>query len=68
MNDKNTRRTLLPHISGQAVASVMSGLFGLAAVAMIALGVAMIYVPAGVITAGVGVALLQWQFFSGSQG
>ena len=62
MNYKNTRRTLIPRIEG---AAFMSGLLALATVALVALGVAMIYTPAGVIVAGVGCAVMQWQFFGG---
>jgi hypothetical protein len=43
----------------------MSGLLALASVALVALGIGMIYVPAGVIASGVGAAVLQWQFFAG---
>lgn len=43
----------------------MSGLLALVAVALIAVGVGLIYFPAGVITAGLGAAVLQWQFFGG---
>jgi hypothetical protein len=43
-----------------------SGLLGLAAVALIALGIGMIFLPAGVIAAGVGCIALQWLFFGGS--
>jgi hypothetical protein len=43
----------------------MSGLLALVAVALIALGVGLIYFPAGIITAGLGAAVLQWQFFAG---
>lgn len=65
MNDRNTRRTLLPKISPQAAGSVMSGLLALSAVALVALGIGMIFIPAGVIAAGVGAAVIQWQFFAG---
>lgn len=65
MNDRNTRRTLLPKLNPGAGAAVMSGFLALAAVALVALGVGLIYFPAGVITAGLGAALLQWQFFAG---
>lgn len=66
MNDKTlNRRTLLPQLPPGAAGSVMSGLLGLMAVALVSLGVAMIFIPAGVITAGLGAAVLQWQFFGG---
>lgn len=65
MNDKRTRRTLLPKLAPGAAGSVMSGLLALAAVALVALGVGLVYFPAGVITAGLGAAVLQWQFFGG---
>jgi hypothetical protein len=65
MNDKNTRRTLLPKLAPGAAGSIMSGLLALIAVALIALGVGLIYFPAGIITAGLGAAVLQWQFFGG---
>lgn len=66
MNDKNTRRTLLPKLAPGAAGSIMSGLLALIAVALIALGVGLIYFPAGIITAGLGAAVLQWQFFGGN--
>lgn len=65
MNDHHTRRTLLPKLAPGAGSSIMSGLLALGAVALIAFGVGMIYLPAGVITAGFGAAALQWQFFGG---
>ena len=46
-------------------ANTLSGVLGLAAIALIALGVGMIFLPAGIITAGVGCVLLQWQWFGG---
>lgn len=60
----NTRRTLLPKLKPGAGSTIMSGLLALAAVALVALGIGMIYLPAGVIAAGLGAAVLQWQFFS----
>ncbi len=42
-----------------------SGLLGLGAIALIALGVGMIFLPAGVIAAGIGCVALQWLFFGG---
>lgn len=65
MNDKNTRRTLLPKLAPGAAGSFLSGLLALGAVALVAFGVSLIYFPAGVITAGLGAAILQWQFFGG---
>ena len=65
MSDKNTRRTLLPKLAPGAAGLIMSGLLALIAVALIAVGVGLIYFPAGVITAGLGAAVLQWQFFGG---
>lgn len=65
MNDKTTRKTLLPRLNAGAFSSLASGLLALAAVALVALGVGLIYLPAGVITAGLGCAVLQWQFFGG---
>lgn len=65
MSDKNTRRTLLPKLAPGAAGSIMSGLLALVAVALIAVGVGLIFFPAGVITAGLGAAVLQWQFFGG---
>lgn len=59
------KRTLLPRMSGEAVSSLVSGLLAVAAVAVIALGISMIYAPAGVIAAGLGLVALQWQFFGG---
>jgi hypothetical protein len=61
----STRKTLLPKLAPGAAGSIMSGLLALAAVALVALGIGMIYIPAGVIAAGLGAAVLQWQFFSG---
>lgn len=61
----NGRRTLLPQFPPGAAGSVMSGLLALAAVSLIALGIGMIFFPAGVIAAGLGAAVLQWQFFAG---
>lgn len=65
MNDRNTRRTLLPKLAPGSGSTIMSGLLALAAVALVALGIGMIYLPAGVIAAGLGAAVLQWQFFGG---
>lgn len=65
MNDRHTRRTLLPQLKPGTGGTVMSGLLALGAVALIALGIGMIYLPAGVIAAGLGLAVLQWQFFAG---
>lgn len=65
MNDNHTRRTLLPKLNKGSGSAVMSGLLALLAVALVAVGIAMIYAPAGVIAAGVGAAVLQWQFFGG---
>lgn len=62
----STRKTLLPKLAPGAAGSVMSGLLALAAVALVALGIGMIYIPAGVIAAGFGAAVLQWQFFAGN--
>lgn len=59
------RKTLLPKLAPGAAGSIMSGILALVAVALIALGVGLIYFPAGVITAGLGAAVLQWQFFAG---
>lgn len=61
-----TRRTLLPRLAPGVFSSVMSGLLALGAVALVAFGISLIYIPAGVIAAGLGLALLQWQFFGGS--
>ena len=55
----------MPRISGQAIGSLMSGLLALAAVALVAYGVSLIYFPAGVITAGLGLIAMQWQLFGG---
>lgn len=60
-----TRKTLLPKLAPGAAGPIMSGLLAVAAVALVALGVGLIFMPAGVITAGLGAAVLQWQFFSG---
>lgn len=64
MSDKTTRKTLVPRVSAQAAGSLASALLALAAVALIAFGISLIYVPAGVIAAGLGCAVLQWQFFA----
>ena len=68
MNDANTRRTLLPKLQPGAGSAVASGLLALGAVALIAFGISLIYVPAGVIAAGLGLMALQWQFFGGQAG
>lgn len=47
--------------------NALSGLLGLAAIALIALGIGMIYLPAGVIAAGVGCIALQWLWLGGSE-
>lgn len=65
-------RTLLPRKQmppgwfGRGMSSLVSGLLALAAVGLIAFGISMIYIPAGVIAAGLGAAVLQWQFFGGN--
>lgn len=64
MSDKTTRKTLLPRLTAQAAGSFASALLALVAVALIAFGISLIYIPAGVIAAGVGCAVLQWQFFA----
>jgi len=72
MSDKTlARRTLIPRLRLQpgaltrATSSVVSGLLAVAAVALVAFGISLIYVPAGVIAAGLGCLALQYQFFSG---
>lgn len=65
MNDNYTNRTLMPKLRPGAGTAIMSGLLALAAVALVAVGVGLIYFPAGVITAGLGLIALQWQFFGG---
>ncbi len=66
MTDKlHARRTLLPALPPGAGSSILAGLMSLAAIALVALGVALIYAPAGVITAGVGLAALEFRFFGG---
>lgn len=65
MNDRTPRRTLVPRITATAFGSFLSGLMALCAVALVAFGVSLIYVPAGVITAGLGLIAMQWQFFGG---
>lgn len=60
------KRTLLPRVNGEAVSAALSGLLAVGAVALVAYGISMIFVPAGVIAAGLGLVALQWQFF-GSQ-
>lgn len=61
----NTRRTLLPRLKPGTGSAALSGLLAVAAVALVAVGVGMMYLPAGVIAAGLGAAVLQWQFFGG---
>lgn len=63
----HTRRTLLPKLKPGSGSALMSGLLALAAVSLVAFGIGLIYVPAGVIAAGLGAAVLQWQFFGGQQ-
>lgn len=63
MRNNTTNRTLLPRLSPGALSSLGAGLLALAAVALIALGIGMIYLPAGVIAAGLGLLALQYQFF-----
>lgn len=65
MNDRTTNRTLLPKLAPGAGSAILSGFMALAAVALVAVGVGLIYFPAGVITAGLGLVALQWQFFGG---
>jgi hypothetical protein len=65
MYDKNTRRTLLPRVKID-VAAASSAFLALAAIALVALGIGLIYLPAGVIAAGLGCAVLQWQLFGGT--
>lgn len=57
------RRTLMPRLPDGWLAGLVSGLLAVFAVGLVAFGVFLIYVPAGVITAGLGAAVLQWQFF-----
>jgi hypothetical protein len=67
MNDKlPARRTLLPALPPGVGSALVAGLMSLAAIALIALGVALIYVPAGVITAGLGLVALEFRFFGDS--
>lgn len=63
MRDNTTNKTLVPRISAGALSSLGSGLLAVAAVGLIALGIGLIYFPAGVIAAGLGLIALQWQFF-----
>ena len=65
MNDRHTNRTLLPKLRPGAGAALASGFLALAAVALVALGIWMIYPPAGVIAAGLGLVAMQWQLFGG---
>lgn len=58
-----TPRTLLPKMTSSQWSSAGAAFLALAAVALIALGIGMIYVPAGVIAAGLGLLALQYQFF-----
>lgn len=59
------KKTMLPRVSGAVVSAALSGLLAIGAVALVAFGISLIYVPAGVIAAGVGLLALQWQFFGG---
>lgn len=63
MNDRNTRRTLLPQLQPGSGSAAASGLLALGAVALVAFGIGMIYLPAGVIAGGLALAVLQWYFF-----
>lgn len=63
MSEKHTRKTLLPRVSAQALGATLSALLALVAVALIAFGISLIYVPAGIIAAGIGCLALQYQFF-----
>lgn len=62
-----SRKTFIGRINWASFSSsAASALLGLAAIALIALGIGMIFLPAGVIAAGVGCVALQWLFFGGS--
>lgn len=63
MRNNTMNKTLVPRLSPQVWSSVGSGLMALAAVALVALGIGLIYFPAGVIAAGVGLVALEWRFF-----
>ena len=63
---KDKRRTLIPALPPGAWGSFLAGLMSLTAVALVALGAALIYVPAGFITAGVGLLALELRFFGGT--
>ncbi len=66
MTDTKPTRTLLDPVARiRMTPSFGSGLLALLAVALIAYGISMIYVPAGVIAAGLGCIGLQYQFFGG---
>lgn len=61
-------KTFIGKINWSSVgANGLSGLLGFAAIALIALGIGMIFLPAGVIAAGIGCIALQWLFFGGSE-
>lgn len=61
-----SRKTFIGRINWASVgASAGSGLLGVLTVALIALGIGMIFLPAGVIASGVGCFALQWLFFGG---
>lgn len=63
MRDRTINKTLVPRLSPGTLSAVGSGLLAVAFVALVALGVGLIYFPAGVIAAGLGCLALQWQFF-----
>lgn len=57
-------KTFIGRVNWKSFSSqAASGILGVSAVALVALGVALIFLPAGIITAGVGCIALQWLFF-----
>jgi hypothetical protein len=63
MRNNTMNKTLLPRLAPGAWAAIGSGLLAVAAVALVAVGVGLIYFPAGVIAGGVGLVALEWRFF-----
>jgi hypothetical protein len=64
------RRTLIPRLRmkpgalARGASVALSSLLAVAAVALVAFGISLIYIPAGVIAAGLGCLALQYQFFN----
>lgn len=59
------RRTLLPRLSMDTIATLLAALMSICVVVLMVIGVAQLNEPAGWITAAAGVAVLEWRFFGG---